>query len=419
MEQSDMIGAAARDLQTLFGMGATGTLSDGQLLDRFVEGREEAVFEAIVRRHGPMVWGVCRRILRDHHDAEDAFQATFLVLARRAAAIMPRDKLGNWLYGVAHRVAMKARATRARRRVREGRAPDMPELEASSQDQRNDLAEWLDEELSRLPEKYRAAIVLCDLEDRTHKEAASQLGWPIGTVSSRLVRARAMLAKRLVRRGLPYSAGSLAGLLVRESASAGVPADLIGSTARAAGLFVEGGAAGVVPAGVMILTREAMKIMLISKLKIGAAMLLAVSALTAGGTSLAYRAQADGPVRKEDPRQPVDEKNDVHLLQQPYTFGDSRISSSFGSQSPDDRREDLQRLIDEKQKELQRLIDEQNREDRRKGRRYAAEMTALEREAKGKPPEVLDKMIEEAHWQARMWDAKRVRLQHIKEAVSR
>ena len=108
--------AAVRDLQTLFEVGSLGGLSDGQLLDRFVERREEAVFEAIVRRHGPMVWGVCRRVLRDHHDAEDAFQATFLVLARKAASVMTREKLGNWLYGVAYQTAMKARAMRAKRR---------------------------------------------------------------------------------------------------------------------------------------------------------------------------------------------------------------------------------------------------------------------------------------------------------------
>src|SRR3954447_16593340 len=108
--------AVVRDLQTLFGIGVMGARSDGQLLDRFVEGREQAVFEAIVRRHGPMVWGVCRRVLRDHHDAEDAFQATFLVLARKAASIAHRGKLGNWLYGVAYQTAMKARAKRAKRR---------------------------------------------------------------------------------------------------------------------------------------------------------------------------------------------------------------------------------------------------------------------------------------------------------------
>src|SRR5215470_497349 len=123
---------AVRDLQMVFDVGPLGGLSDGQLLERFVDRREGAVFEAIVRRHGPMVWGVCRRVLRDHHDTEDAFQATFLVLARRAAAIIPREMLGNWLYGVAYQVAMKARAMKARRRLREVQVSNMPEPEVAS-----------------------------------------------------------------------------------------------------------------------------------------------------------------------------------------------------------------------------------------------------------------------------------------------
>ncbi len=122
--------AAIRELGTLFTEGAVGMLSDGQLLDRFVERREASAFEAIVERYGPLVWGVCRRVLRDHHDAEDAFQATFLVLARKAASVMPREKLGNWLYGAAFQTAMKARATRAKRRVRERQAWEMTEPEA-------------------------------------------------------------------------------------------------------------------------------------------------------------------------------------------------------------------------------------------------------------------------------------------------
>jgi RNA polymerase sigma factor (sigma-70 family) len=132
--------AAVRGLQTLFEVGSLGGLSDGQLLDRFLARREGAVFEALIHRHGLMVWGVCRRVLRDHHDAEDAFQATFLVLARKASTVMPREKLGNWLYGVAFQTSMKARATRAKRRIREGQVTEMPEPEAVSQDQRDDLS---------------------------------------------------------------------------------------------------------------------------------------------------------------------------------------------------------------------------------------------------------------------------------------
>src|SRR5262245_56578829 len=156
--------AAVRDLQIVFEVGPLGGLSGGQLLERFVERREEAVFEAIVRRHGPMVWGVCRRVLRDHHDAEEAFQTTFVVLARKAASIMIREKLGNWLYGVAYQTAMKAKGMRARRRGREVQVPDMPEPEADSRSDRDGLSESLDRELSRLPEKFRTPIILCELE---------------------------------------------------------------------------------------------------------------------------------------------------------------------------------------------------------------------------------------------------------------
>jgi RNA polymerase sigma factor (sigma-70 family) len=265
--KNDVTDPAIRDLGTLFSVGAVGGLSDGQLLGRFVERREQAVFEAILLRHGPMVWGVCRRVLRDHHDAEDAFQATFLVLARRSASIAHREKLGNWLYGVAYQTAMKARAKRTKRRGREGQVPDMPEPTVMPDELRDDLAESLDRELSRLPEKYRLPIILCELEGRSHREAANQLGWPIGTVSGRLSRARAMLAGRLSRRGVTLTVGTLAVLLAQESASANVPTKLISSTAQAASLFAAGAASatGMVSAEVAALTGEVMMTMLLKK----------------------------------------------------------------------------------------------------------------------------------------------------------
>jgi RNA polymerase sigma-70 factor (ECF subfamily) len=297
---NDRSSTAVRDLRVLFDVGVTGTLTDGQLLDRFVARREEAVFEVILHRHGPMVWGVCRRVLRDHHDAEDAFQATFLVLARKASSVLPREKLGDWLYGVAYQTAVRARVTRTRRRMREGQVVDMPEPEAVSQDHRDDLTEWLDLELSRLPEKYRIPMVLCEWEGKTHREAADQLGWPIGTVSGRLSRAKAMLARRLSRRGMALSVGWLAVLLAQESASASMPTHLIASTAQAARLIAAGGAAaGMVPAGVAALTREVMKLMLLSKMKVATAMLVVGIALVAGGTGLAYRAQAQVPKQEK------------------------------------------------------------------------------------------------------------------------
>src|SRR5258708_2093044 len=174
--------------------------SDGQLLERFICRREEAAFEALVLRHGPMVLGVCRRVLRHVHDAEDAFQATFLVLARKAAGIRRRELLGNWLYGTAYRAALEAQA--ARQRTRETQVSAMPEPEVF-----DDAADWrelrpiLDRELNRLPDKYRVAIVLCDLEGGTRRDVARQLDIPEGTLSGRLTTARRLLAKRLARFG--------------------------------------------------------------------------------------------------------------------------------------------------------------------------------------------------------------------------
>src|SRR5271154_6627981 len=156
--------------------GGEADLTDGQLLECFVTHRDEAAVAALVRRHGPMVWSVCRRVLRSHHDIEDAFQATFLVLVRKAASISPREMVANWLYGVAHRTALKARASKAKRQAREKQVNEMPELEAATEpDFRRDLQPLLDQELSRLADKYRLVIVLCDLEGKTRKEVACQL----------------------------------------------------------------------------------------------------------------------------------------------------------------------------------------------------------------------------------------------------
>src|SRR4249920_3512865 len=139
-------------------------LTDEQLLEDYISRRDEAALAVLVHRHGPMVWGVCRRVLHDYHDAEDAFQATFLVLVRKAASIASRELVSNWLYGVAHQTALKARATAAKRRTRERQAAEMPEPAVTEQELWHDLQPLLDEELSRLPDKYRTVIVLCGLE---------------------------------------------------------------------------------------------------------------------------------------------------------------------------------------------------------------------------------------------------------------
>src|SRR5947209_5026354 len=169
--------------------------SDGRLLESFAHRGDQAAFEALVRRHGPMVLGVCRRVLGDVHAAEDALQATFLVLVRKAASIAKRELLGNWLYGVAYRTALKAKTAAARRRAKERQVRPMPNP-GNEEEVWRELQPLLDQELSRLPDKYRIPVVLCDLQGKSRQEAARQLGCPEGTVSSRLARARVMLAKR-------------------------------------------------------------------------------------------------------------------------------------------------------------------------------------------------------------------------------
>src|SRR5215472_13968877 len=222
--------------------------TDGQLLAAFIDRKDEAAFEALLRRHGPMVFGVCRRVFGNHHDAEDAFRATFLVLARKAASVRPRERVANWLHGVALRTAMKAKAMTAKRRGREKQVAEMPEPEAAQQGQWRDLQPLLDQELNGLPENYRLPILLCDLEGKAIKESARQLGWPQGTLAGRLARGRKLLAKRLASRGLLLSTGSLAAFFSEHIASAGVPAALVSSTAQTATRIAAGQAmvAGVV-----------------------------------------------------------------------------------------------------------------------------------------------------------------------------
>jgi RNA polymerase sigma factor (sigma-70 family) len=254
-------------------------LTDGQLLEDYISRHDETAVAALVRRHGSMVWGVCRRVLRNHHDAEDAFQAAFLVLVRKAASIVPRQMVANWLYGVAHQTALNARAAAARRKGRERQVTEMPEPAVTEQDLWHDLQPILDEELSHLPDKYRVAIVLCDLGGKTRKEAARQLGVPGGTVAGRLARARRMLAKRLTRRGVTLSGGALAAVLSKQAASAGVLTAVVFSTIKAAGLFATGQAISVNVAG---LTEGVLKAMLITKLRSIAAGLLLVAVVGYG-----------------------------------------------------------------------------------------------------------------------------------------
>ena len=266
-----------------------GRLSDGQMLERFLARREEAAFAALVRRHGPMVLGVCRRVLADAHAAEDAFQATFLVLVRKASSAVPRDLVGNWLHGVARRTALKARASAARRRRAEEEA-SRRRADVTPDVVPDDLRPLLDEEVGRLPERYRAAVVLCVLEGKSRQEAARQLGWSEGTLSGRLARAKALLAGRLARRGVTLSGATLAMT---------VPSALVAATVQATG------AVAAVPAAVLTLTEEVIRAMLMTKVKAVAGVLLLVAGVGAGTGAFAWQRPATGdvpPVRVAAPK---------------------------------------------------------------------------------------------------------------------
>lgn len=189
--------------------------ADADLLGRFVTTRDSAAFAELVRRHGPMVLGVCRRALGNTPDADDAFQAVWLVLVRKAPSVSPRGAVGNWLYGVATRTAIHARCAITRRRSAQRELPDVPDPKPHNSDS-SDIASVLDAELAHLPAKYRAAVVLCELEGRSLKEAAEQLGVPFGTAASRLARGRALLAERLKARG--FAAALIAGVFATATA---------------------------------------------------------------------------------------------------------------------------------------------------------------------------------------------------------
>src|SRR5262245_8531354 len=226
--RGDVSGTSRLYLKALFQEGLPAGLTDGQLLERFASGRGEAAelaFAILVERHGPMVLRACRSILRDDHEAMDAFQATFLVLIKKGRSLWVRDSLGPWLHRVACRAAGRARAQAGRRRALERRLAEATLGQVSGRD-RDDLAAAVHEELDRLPDHYRVPIVLCDLEGRTCEEAARHLGCPIGTIGSRLSRGRERLRGRLARRGLAPTGATLAAMLSTESEGAEMPVAL-------------------------------------------------------------------------------------------------------------------------------------------------------------------------------------------------
>jgi RNA polymerase sigma factor (sigma-70 family) len=278
--------------------------TDAQLVERFARRSDEPAFAALMARHGPMVLGVCRRLLHDAQEAEDAFQATFLVLARKASRIQRQALLGPWLYGVAWRVAVRLRGRLARRRGREQSGVDLDGLPAD--DAAWSEVHWLvHEEVQRLPKAYRSTVVLCCLEGKSNEEAARLLGRPVGTIKSRLLRARELLRSRLARRGLAVSGAVMGTELAVPAAPAS--AALAETTLRAARSLAAGGAAsGLVTARVVMLSQEVLRTMWWKKFVLAAALMLAV-ALLGGVGSRVYQAWAARPDEAlKHPAQPAD-----------------------------------------------------------------------------------------------------------------
>jgi HlyD family secretion protein len=312
-------GALLRQLQTLYNLGTIRELTDGQLLERFATDADEVAelaFAALVERHEALVWRVCLAIVRDQHDAEDAFQATFLVLLRKARSLWVRDSLGPWLHQVAHRTASCLRRTVIRRRKHERRcaARDATRSVKVGTPRDPDREAAIHEEVNRLPEKYRAPVVLCDLEGRTHQEAARFLGWPIGTVKSRQLQGRQLIRDRLVRRGWgPAVAGAVVDSL-RRTALAAMPKEVSRSTVDAAMQQSARLLTGfVVSAHVLELTQGVIRAMLWIRLRYVAAVTLAVG-IASGGASV-YVCGSQEPAPKDG--QPVSNRPTTTTAQGP------------------------------------------------------------------------------------------------------
>jgi RNA polymerase sigma factor (sigma-70 family) len=282
------LGTVVRRLRQLAGGEDAGQATDAELLDAFTGHGVEAAFAELVRRHGPLVLGVCRHVLGHLQDAEDAFQATFLVLARRAGSIRNRESIASWLHGVAYRTAMKAKTNAAQRHAREKQTPKRQVTGPAAEASLRELQAALDEEVNHLPDKLRAPVVICCFEGKSKAEAAVELGWKEGTVSGRLAQGRLRLQQRLTRRGMALSTALGATLLAPDTASA-VSAGLAGSTVRAALLFAARQvASGAAPAQVIALAEGVLKAMTFNKLKMAAVLALLLG-LAGSGAGMAVR----------------------------------------------------------------------------------------------------------------------------------
>jgi zinc protease len=288
---SGLEASVTSSVQRLFskGEGTVAGLSDAQLLERFITRGDGAAFQMIVERHGALVLGVCRRVLANTHDVEDAFQATFLVLVKNGRSIQDRNVLATWLHGVARRIALRAKVNSLRRRSRELSRAEDTRVDSQNADaiDANELRTQIDDELDRLPSRYRTPVVLCDLEGQSHEDAAAQLGCPVGTVKSRLSRGRARLRSRLVRRGIAPSAAIFASTTGTDAA---VPINLVNQTKSLAVAFAKMGS-GVLPAEVASLMKGVSKTMVFVKLRVATMALLGVSLAGAGTLAMIHTAK--------------------------------------------------------------------------------------------------------------------------------
>jgi RNA polymerase sigma factor (sigma-70 family) len=315
-----------------------GEQSDGLLLERFARERDPAAFAALVRRHGAMVLSVCKGVLHDSEDAEDAFQATFLVLVSKAGSVAKPESVASWLHGVASRLAMRAKADRARRGRHERRNPRPAAAGPEDDPVWRDLRPVLHEEIERLPVRYRTPFVLCYLEGLSNEEAARHLRCPKGTVQSNLSRARERLRARLTRRGVTL-VGGLAALALAPDAAATVPAELAAAVSRSAASLALGQAvtAGALPAGVAALVKGASGAVLPLGRGLAAAVLLAVSLAGTGmGIALARTVahQPAGrvtvPAPPAAPAAPRRERVGTDRATSPGTGADRRAEKSAG-----------------------------------------------------------------------------------------
>jgi RNA polymerase sigma factor (sigma-70 family) len=317
-----------RHIRRLAAAGGGRAWSDGQLLQAFAADGDQAAFAALVERHGRLVLSVCRRVLRHEHDAEDAFQATFLVLARKAGSIRKQDALPSWLYGVAYRTAMKARASAARRHAREEKATPRSTGDAAGDAALRELQAVLAEEVGWLPQKLRAPVVLCCLEGKSKAEAAQELGWKEGTVSGRLAQGRQRLQQRLARRGVALSA-ALGACLLPESGLAAVPPALAVAAVRGALLFAAGiaGKAATVPARVTALAEAVLRALPAAKLKTVTAVLLLLTLVGVGAAVFAPPGRKPPPAgskpvaRSEPASRPLDPRPDTDRSGDPLPAG--------------------------------------------------------------------------------------------------